>query len=278
MKLTVMTLNIKLHALEEGRWPSLLGLINTVEPDLVLFQEADLLTDPEEAEKTEHALGLKLVVAPSRQLNTAVAWNPDPLHWVDTDTRYSTTDLHHGYCAPRFMPRTDQEWPVPLVAISTHLSPFAAETAAAEAKVVIHRAYRYGGIGLIGGDINHLPLGDPEPDWSKVPPYDRVARCLPREHPDDPWHGNRIVGQTFLNGDMTDVAAHLAARRDNPELRRPTAEFGRIRVDQTHVTPALVPAIQDYRLVDPHGDSDHWGTVCVLDLARVDLAAASVYP
>ncbi|WP_405814212.1 hypothetical protein OG241_06465 [Streptomyces sp. NBC_01390] len=278
MKLTAMSLNIKLHALAEGRWPAVLDLVNNVRPDLLQLQEADLLADPDDAEKTKRALGLKLTVAPSRQLNTAVAWNPKALDWLDTDTRYSTTDLHHGYCAPRFKPRTDQEWPVPLVAISTHLTPFAAETAAAEAKVVIHRAYRYGGIGLIGGDINHLPLGDPEPDWEQVPPYDRVARCLPRERPDDPWLGNRIVGQTFLNGDMTDIAAHLAARDNNPELLRVTGEFGQIRTDQTHVTPALVPAIQDYQLVDPGGCTDHWGTVCTLDLARTDFSKTHVHP
>jgi len=51
-----------------------------------------------------------------------------------------------------------------------------------------------------------------------------------------------------------------------------------IRVDQTHVTPALVPAIQDYRLVDPHGNPDHWGTVCTLDLALTDLTKAHVHP
>jgi len=29
--------------------------------------------------------------------------------------------------------------------------------------------------------------------------------------------------------------------------------------------------------VDPHGSSDHWGTVCTLDLARTDLTKAHVH-
>jgi hypothetical protein len=124
---------------------------------------------------------------------------------------------------------------VPPVAISTHLTPYCAEVAAQEAKLLIARAYRYGGIALVGGDINHMPLGDPVPDWSRVQPYNRASRCLRRESPTAPWRGNRIVGETFRDGEFTDVGGYIADLRQDPSLRKPTGKAGLLRVDQTPV-------------------------------------------
>ncbi|MGF0173188.1 hypothetical protein ACQF36_22605 [Streptomyces sp. Marseille-Q5077] len=273
-----MSQNIQIGANLDGRWEGLVDVIRNVDPHLLLLQEVDWLTDPEQAENARKALGMDLVVAPSKQLNTAVAWKAEVLEQLGTDTRYSATDLHHGYCGVQFKPLgLTQEWPAPLVAISTHLTPFSTEAAAQEAQLLVARAYRFGGIGLLGGDINHMPLGDEEPDWSLIQAHNRAARCLRREHPDEPWRGNRVVGQVLRDGEMTDVAAHLAELQEDSSLREPTGKAGRLRVDQCHITPPLVPALLDYWRVDPGDHADHYGIAVTLDLDQVDLSAARTY-
>ncbi|MEV7955201.1 hypothetical protein [Streptomyces sp. NPDC088141] len=273
-----MSQNVQYGADKDGRWEGTVANIRSVRPQVLLLQEVDFLVDPDTAKAAEDALGMRLAVAPSRNLNTAVAWDPEHLQMVDTETKYAATEMHHGYCAPRFKPLgLDRELPAPLVAISTHLTPYSAQAAAQEAQMLCARAYRYGGIALVGGDINHLPLGDDEPDWSLVQPYNRTSRCLRRTSTSEPWKGNPIVGEVFRDGEFTDVAAHVADRRNAPELRRPTGKAGLLRVDQAHVTPALVPTIQDYWTVDPGEHSDHFGLAFTLDLNQTDTSLVRAY-
>lgn len=266
MLLTVMSQNVQYGADQDGRWDDIVDKIRALNPHAVLLQEVDFLSDPVKAEAAEKALERKLVVAPSRHLNTAVAWDPEHLELIDVDTKLST-ELHHGYCAPRFRPLgLSREMPVPLVLMSTHLTPYSAEEAAQEAQMVCARAYRFGGIAVVGGDINHMPLGDTEIDWLLVQPYNRTSRCHRRASPDEPWRGNRIVGQVFRDGEFTDVAAHLADVRSDPALRAHTGKAGLLRVDQAHVTPALRPTIADYQRVDLGPLVDHYGFVVTLGL------------
>ncbi|MEU6353592.1 endonuclease/exonuclease/phosphatase family protein [Streptomyces sp. NPDC047072] len=266
-----MSQNAQYGADRDGRWDSLLKVIRRVRPHLLFLQEVDWLADPDKAEAAEQALGLSLVVAPSRNLNTAVAWDPALLERLDTETKYSVTDMHHGYCAPRFTPLgLKRPLPTPLVAISTHLTPYSAEVAATEAQLLIARAYRYGGIGIVAGDINHCPLEDPEIDWEAVQPYNRTSRCLPRDSEDEPWRGNRIVGKRFRDGQFTDVGGHF-------QDRQATGKAGLLRVDQAHVTPALLPALRSYERVDPGSASDHYGISWQLDLEAVDTTLVREY-
>ncbi|MFF4607904.1 endonuclease/exonuclease/phosphatase family protein [Streptomyces sp. NPDC001339] len=275
--MTVMSQNVQYGADKDGRWDGIVEQIRSVAPQLVLLQEVDFLSDPDAAKAAENALALRLTVAPSRNLNTAVAWDPEHLQLVDVETKYSL-ELHHGYCAPQFIPLgLDRPLPAPLVAISTHLTPYSAQVAAQEAQLLCARAYRYGGIALVGGDINHMPLGDQEIDWSLVQPYNRTSRCHQRKSPNEPWRGNRIVGETLRDGEFTDVAAHLADLREDPTLRAHTGKHGLLRVDQTHVTPALIPTITDYQRVDPGPNSDHYGLLASLDLNRVDHSQIRAY-
>ena len=268
--LTVASQNVQYGAAAGGRWPDLVATIRGINPHLLLLQECDWLADAGHAKQAARDLGLDLAVAPSFGLPTAVAWDPSRLRRTGCDTHYATR-LHHGYCAPRFeVVGLDDPLPVPLVAISTHLVPSSAEQAAAEASLVGSRAYRYGGLGLLGGDINHCPLNDPEPDWATIQPYNRMARCQRRSSDDEPWRGNTIVGQTLRDGAFTDVAAYVAERRRDPSVRQPTSRFGGIRGDQAHVTAALAPTIEDYWQVDAGDASDHHLIAFTLDLARTD--------
>ncbi|WP_159056597.1 endonuclease/exonuclease/phosphatase family protein [Streptomyces yokosukanensis] len=271
MALTVMSQNAQYGADKDGRWESMIEVIGRVGPHLLFLQEVDWLADPDKADAAEKALGLRLVVAPSRNLNTAVAWNPRVLELLDTETKYSVSEMHHGYCAPRFKPLgLARELPASLVAISTHLTPYSAEVAAQETQLLCARAYRYGGIAIVAGDINHCPLDDPEIEWERVQPYNRTSRCLPRASKDEPWRGNRIVGQKFRDGEFTDVGAHF-------EDRQATGKAGLLRVDQAHVTPALRPALRSYQRVDPGPASDHYGISWELDLAATDTTCIRAY-
>lgn len=74
------------------------------------------------------------------------------------------------------------------------------------------------------------------------------------------------------------MCSHVAQRLGDPSLRKLTGKAGLIRTDQAHVTPALVPAIQDdYRRIDPGRHADHWGIVFSLDLNAVDVSVALDY-
>jgi endonuclease/exonuclease/phosphatase family metal-dependent hydrolase len=264
-----MSQNILHGAHRDGRWPRLAEIIRRVSPSMLLLQECRgwLDDDMRQVAQAEHDLAMRVVVARSRTGgHTVVAFRRDPaVRWLGMEHNLYT--LSNGYGAARFkLPGVD----APLVVISAHLTCYSADTAAQEAQVLIARAYRHGGVGLIGGDINHCPLWDDEPDWERVQPYNRTARCLPRASPDEPWRANTIVGQTFADAEMTDVAAHLANARSNRTLRAPTGKHGCVRVDQFHVTPALHPAIVDYWRIDPGDASDHFGIVTVIDTNYID--------
>jgi len=156
MQITIMSQNVQYRAHAEGRWSGLVETINKVNPDLLMLQECDWLTNAYHRRAAEADFGKRLVVAPSNHLRTAVAWNPGRFTLAGCDTHY-TARLHHGYCAPRFtIPDLDPPLEAPLVAISTHLALYSAQTAAQEAQIVGARAYRHGGLAIIAGDLNHL--------------------------------------------------------------------------------------------------------------------------
>lgn len=162
-----MSQNIQYGAAAEGRLPGLYDAVRKVIPDVLLLQEAADLTDPRLRQEAGEAMGMRIEIAPSRNLPVAVAWNPDTLAKAGVESTYAD-DLHHGYCAVRFRIPGLRE---PLVVVSTHLTPYSADRAAQEASLLAARVYRYGGAGLLGGDVNHPTFDDPEPDWSLVPPY-----------------------------------------------------------------------------------------------------------
>jgi endonuclease/exonuclease/phosphatase family metal-dependent hydrolase len=276
MTLKVFSQNVLFGAVAQGRWLDLVAHIRAQEAQFVMLQEVDWLTNRSAVRAAESDLDMRLLIAKSRHAPTALAW--DPKVWTlldsDTDTQDATW---HGFCAGRFDLVGEEKLPVPLVVISAHFNPYSAAFGAIEAQIVGTRAYRYGGLGILGGDLNHPPLGDPEPDWSRIQPYNRMGRCLPRSGPDDPHRSDTIVGQTLYTGDFTDVAAYVSDQRKDPSLRRPTGRHGGIRVDQIHVTPGLRPAIVDASRQDTGASSDHYGVGGTFDLSRIDLTKLRDY-
>jgi endonuclease/exonuclease/phosphatase family metal-dependent hydrolase len=286
-----MSLNIKHGAHREAmeqagvrrlRWDALAEIICGQEPSVVLLQECRgwLADDRRQLGRAEADLpGMRVLVGRSNTGNhPVVVFRREAMRLLGMeDNRYT---LLSGYAAARFAidGLEVDGLAVPLVITSAHLSCYSVEQAKAEAQLVATRTHRYGGAGIMGGDFNSFPIGDPEPDWERVQPYNRMIRAVPSIVPgDDPqwrdkvtWRGNPIVGQALACCDMVDVAAYLADQRGDPSLRAPTGVHGRLRVDQFHVTAAMRPAIVDYWQVDTQGFSDHHAIVTVIDTALID--------
>ena len=270
MNLTIMSQNVQHGCERDGRWRRLVERILMIDPHILFLQELRgwLDNDLAHVADAEQDLGMRLLVAPSQSgSHVGVAFKTDTFSWRGWETQDGHL-LEHGYGAVRLeLPGL----PFPLVAVSAHLFADSAAAAAHEAQVLISRVYRHGGLGVIGGSVNHAPLGDPEPDWSRVQPHVRSSRAVVTS--DGDLCADTIVGERFALGGLVDVAGRLADQGE-PDLRAPTGKDSLIRVDQFHVTPALAPALTGYRRVVCGDASDHYGIAATLDLSRVDLALA----
>lgn len=273
VELTVAYVNTAIGSMQEGRWAGQVAMLQDLRPDLVGMSEADHLADPAVVAEVETALAMQMTVgppAPGRH-RIAAAWRPDVLELAAVETTYVHL-FHHGYVAPRF---TLPGLPVPLAVIVCHLCPSSADRAAQEAQILAARAWRWDGLGMIIGDVNHCPVWVDreleEPDWSQVPPHNRSSRCLPRAGVDEPWVGDQIVGRRLAMADLTDIAAQQAVVTGDMSLLRPTGKTGRLRVDQAHVTPALAAAVTGYQVLDTGASSDHDGIAVTIDIERIDV-------
>jgi endonuclease/exonuclease/phosphatase family metal-dependent hydrolase len=276
MQLAIMSVNTQYGGWQgsdgrpQTRWPGLVDVITGVRPHILLLQEAHgWQVDPRQQANAEADLGMRALVAPSRSGgHTAVMYDTRVLRWQQFETKYAG-ETHHGFGVAVLDLLHERGPGVPLTVISAHLHPYSARKAASEADLLAGRVHRYGGMGLIGGDINHVPPGDPEPDWTTVPPYNRSSRCRRRADLDDPWRANTIVGETLRDADLVDVAAHLADTTGDTRYRAPTARQGGVRADQIWITPNLLPALTGYRQITTKPFSDHDAIVVTLDTTHL---------
>ncbi|MFI0411836.1 hypothetical protein [Actinomadura sp. 3N508] len=288
MQLIVMSLNFQYAGRMDSdgrpdhRWPDQVDIIRKVDPHILLGQEAHGWgADPRLQAAAEDDLGMRAHVAPSKSgAHTVVMHRTDVLEWRHWETKYHD-ETRHGFGVAVFDLTADPEVTVPLTVISAHLHPSSVQKAAMEAQVLIERLYRYGGMGLIGGDINHLSPADTDPDWEAVPPYNRSSRCHRRLGPQEPWLGNPLVGQTLHDGDLLDVAALIAMRLNNPaadkELFAPTGHHGGVRTDQIWVTDNMTDAVLGYQRIDTGQATDHDAVVATIDTAPLHKVQARAW-
>ncbi|SEP53956.1 hypothetical protein [Amycolatopsis saalfeldensis] len=266
----VMSVNLR-HGAGDGRWAGIAALIRDVAPQILLLQEANGWADPEDQRlvAAEQELGMRGAIAPSPSgFHTGILIDGDAVSWDDWDTDHAHFSMHGHSELIATVP-----WlPAPLTVLSAHLSPDSADLAAQEAQVLIRHVHRTGGYGILGGDINHVPPGDAEPDWSKVPPHDRAARTVVA---DPVLRANHAVGHVLARGDLIDVAAHLADQRHDPTLRAWTGHIGMVRTDQIHITRKLLPALIDYRRIEARPFSDHDAVVAEFDPDKLPLPATA---
>ncbi|MQA93135.1 MAG: hypothetical protein GEV11_00315 [Streptosporangiales bacterium] len=259
----IVTLNLKHGGLTDGngnsdnRWPAQAKLLRELDSDVICLQEANgWLDDCRRQQATAEAdLGMRihLTRGTTPRTATAVAHRHD-VRWRLHDQGYEQCVVHG------FTHIVIETVAGPVSVISGHLSPHSAALAACEAQVLIHRVHRHGQLGILAGDINHVPIdGDGELDWSTVHPYNRSSRTI--RNLDGELVGNRVVAETLARGDLTDVAVHLGRGLE------PTGHG--LRVDQVHVTERMLPAAVDVQVADTEDSSDHQAVVFDFDLARL---------
>lgn len=263
LRLRVVSANL-LHAATwtNERLQLVTALLGQHRPDVVCLQELG----EGQAVAVGQRLGMRALAAPLGVLGmgTGVLLRSG-IEVEGWHTKLASLTLH-GFGAAVLR---DPAWPFPVTVMSAHLTPFCPLRAVSEARLLANRAWRHGGHGIVAGDINYMPVNDPEPDWSTVPPYNRATRTV---LDDGPLRGDRTVVRALARADLTDAADHLAEQRGDPALLAPTGVHGRIRVDQVHVTTPLRSAIRDYARLDHHGLSDHHPIRVDLDLALADPA------
>ncbi|MFD4659667.1 endonuclease/exonuclease/phosphatase family protein [Kitasatospora sp. NPDC058444] len=284
MKLTIVVQNLQRGGLfdseggREDRWPQLAQRISSVEPDLVLLQEAEGWADAGHRQlvRAEHDLGMDGLLAPSRSgRGTALLYRRETLgRRIAWNTDYTDTEMHHGFGVAGFvLPGL----PAPLAVASVHLTPYSADKAIAEADFAASRTYRLGPYCILGGDINYPPLAGPAPAWHHMRPYNRGSRTLLTNPALDeqPTPDRRVAWKLAANG-LTDAAWHLHQQTGNTDLLRRTGNDDRI--DQLWVSTPLAPAIDSYTLLDdPRGASDHHGLAVTLDTDRIDTTRPWTY-
>lgn len=150
---------------------------------------------------------------------------------------------------------------VPLAVISLHLPPYDAALARSEAALAATRAVRYGGYGILAGDLNHFPLtGSPAPDPRSVPRLNVMGRWE--------WEGDattgilwpdRRVAHALKEAGFTDAARCS----DNPDAQKATGTGG-VRVDQVWASWGAAAGIVSYSVLDT-GASDHLMVTVDLD-------------
>ncbi|MGW7582778.1 endonuclease/exonuclease/phosphatase family protein [Kitasatospora sp. NPDC054768] len=284
MKLTIVVQNLQRGGLRAGdgtpddRWPQLAKRISSVEPDLVLLQEAEGWTEigHRQLVRAEQDLGLEALLAPTRSgRGTTLLYRRETLgRRTSWTTDYTADETHHGFGTAGF---TIPGLPAPLAVTSVHLTPYSADKAIAEADFAASRTYRHGPYGILGGDINYPPLAGPAPAWHRMRPYNRGSRTLLTDPALDqqPTPDRRVAWKLAANG-LTDVAWHLHQQTGDNDLLRRTGNDDRI--DQLWVSAPLVPAIESYTLLDtPRGASDHHGLAVTLDTDRIDTTRSWTY-
>jgi hypothetical protein len=214
--------------------------------------------------------GLHTITYYDTQVMRPVMYNDSQSHWV-----------YHGFAVSGF----DVGLKQPMAFVPIHLSAYSPVHATLEAEYIATGLYRLGELGVGAGDCNF-----PAPHPDNPPPltdtwraYNRGSRAVPTDpyQPFDTIEPNRLVTQAFLRKGLYDVAWELyeaGARKDAELMRRTTHDD---RIEQAYVTAPLRPALEEYRVLDRHGQSafeqdapgaasDHHGITLVIDTDRID--------
>jgi endonuclease/exonuclease/phosphatase family metal-dependent hydrolase len=276
--LRIMSQNLRHGALQdadgrgEDRWPGIADIISDLCPDILCLQEVQGWRERNSRQvyRAERDLGMRIAgwIPVTESLGgTLVMYRHqvgvlEQVQWE----HHNQSTVYKGLCVPVF----DTGHPVPLAVASVHLTSVSVATAEQEALWIASRVHRYGGVGVMAGDINHHPaIDDGYPDPRELPPLNVGARfttdATGQLVPD------RRVAHALMRDRMVDAAAHLAHTRGDTSYLAP-ASGGRLRVDQTWVSQPLRAAIAEYHRV-PHEYSDHNAIAVDLNLDAVDYTA-----
>lgn len=276
MLLTFVAQNLKFGGLSdddgtpEDRWPHLAERFNSIDPkpDFILLTEA---RDWEKQGHRQLSRAMRdldmdaLPLAPSKSgQHAALLFRRETVgRWQRWNTGY-TQEVTQSFGVAAF----DIGLPSMLSVVPVHLDPFRAEKALQEAFLVSSRGYRHGPFVVIGGDINYPPAQGPEPDYSKMRPYNLASRTA-LTPPGGAVKPDRRIGWALQKAGYVDVAYHMYEKTKDENFLQRTASDDRI--DQFWVSQPMAAAINWYWTVDtPTEASDHKAVVFQLDTDRID--------
>ena len=163
---------------DPDRWKSTREAILATSPDLLCLQEIHGWRDRNYAQlmRAQRELGMHVAgwfppLSREPQIGgTLLMYRPEVLTLTQWECMDSTK-TSRGFGVGVF-----DTGHIPLAVASVHLPPSHAGAAAQEASTLIApRMHRFGGYGIMAGDINHPPLSDPAP----APPRTRSERPAP---------------------------------------------------------------------------------------------------
>lgn len=241
---------------KRDRYETQIKLINALQPDVLLLQEAKgfqlnghaLLLETEARLEMRGFLGL----APHTGQNTAIFLR-SPLQAISTET-----DHEHFHHARLSVTATVPGFDAPVTFISVHLCPHAAHIRLREAGYLLNEAAP-GGLCLVGGDFNTISPADGTPaDLAQLPAHFRLRYT----EPDGITPDGRPL--QFLESAGWQELGRISAQQDIPTV--PTAgfsgtEFATFRSDYFLATERLAKHLQRYLVIrDDVTDkaSDHY--------------------
>ncbi len=277
MRLTVALLNLQHGGVDKSgdRWPLIAERLGNAQADVLLLNEALGWADNDEEllKRGERDLGLTALrpLPPARSGHHVVIMYRPGTIGAPLKGTYNTDfadQFEHGVAVAAW----DLGLPRPCAVCTTHLSPFAAADALAEAQKARWTALRYGDrknddhyYSVVGADFNAPPLFGPPADVSRMNVLDRASRFR------DPGCTipNTDVAEAFARVGFADTA-EILYKEDGDERHR--ARTGRSdRIDRILVTERLRRAvIRGARLDAPAGAADHDGLDVTIDTELID--------
>lgn len=259
------------------RWPALVERLRPLDADILLLTEARGFNrhGRELLGKAQRDLGMCAAPMPpsTNDLPTLLMFRPATMgFWLHCNDDHSAHTAH-GFTVVTFSP-PEANLPTPISFVPMHLTPYSSTAAVQEAELILTRAYRYGPLAVVGGDVNFSPIGGPDPDYATMRPYNLASRTILGE--DGGRRPNRAVAQAFQDRGYVDVAWELFQRTKDQALLRRTANHERI--DWLAVSGALAGAVDNYQLLDqPAGASDHHGVAVDIHTDRIGTDGLWVY-
>lgn len=260
----LLSMNAKLStSWDQAGLPVTASIISDSEADMVAIQECP---GKEHLAQLADLLGFDFRIAPSQTgFHTGLLWHPRITEVCGGDkyAEHLPGSTWHGFVSSTL---TAPGWPGPITFIVAHLTPHDVDAGVGEARFLMTRARREGWPGIIVGDLNHLALAGPEPDWDKIPEHNRASRTILDQN--NPGHvvGDRRVGLALTRGGMVDAAAHYVQATGDETAYAHTGVYGLMRVDQVWTTRNLAPAIIGYERLDHRDVTDHHPILVELNL------------
>ncbi|WP_437623808.1 endonuclease/exonuclease/phosphatase family protein [Sorangium sp. So ce1151] len=233
----------RLHG-DNRRWHLQRDLISALRPRVLMITEGWAWHFGEEAyfKDAKAALGMHgALFAAKTGCNMAIFWEPCAEVIAVEPSRPDLAAWHGHGSATLHLPG----WSHPLRFAVAHLDPFSPVSRLIESDRLRQFAAPDTPT-VLAMDANTVPPGDPEPDWTAVPPHRRADHLMPGDQ-----HADRAPLQRLLGVPddplFVDAGAHTGDRRPTYGLHPPGGAAR--RTDVFLLSPSLAGALESYHPV-----------------------------